>query len=107
LVAATGISLFGHNTEHRLEISSWYSASHSELDLGTRTDFTASLHRFADEGPSPASDHLRAWLAQRLSVALGVAAGAASGNVHPTPSKGVCRYCPVSSACQVRVEDDY
>ena len=107
LVAATGISLFGHNTEHRLEISSWYSVSHSELDVGTRTDFTASLHRFADEGPSPASDHLRAWLAQRLSVALGVAAGAASGNVHPTPSKGVCRYCSVSSSCQVRVEDDY
>lgn len=107
LVVATGISLFGHNTEHRLEVSSWYSASHSGLNVGTRTDHTASLHRFSDEPPSPDSDHLRAWLAQRLSVALGVAAGAASGKVHPTPSKGVCRYCSVSNACQVRMEDDF
>jgi len=107
LVVAAGISLFSHNTEHMLEMSTWYSGSHAELQVGTRTDVTASLHRFADEGPSPGSDHFRAWLAQRLSVALGVAAGAASGSVHPTPSKGVCRYCPVSNTCEVRMEADY
>ncbi|MCK5868960.1 MAG: PD-(D/E)XK nuclease family protein, partial [Candidatus Thalassarchaeum sp.] len=107
LVVAAGISLFSHNTEHRLEMSPQYSASHSKLQVGTRTDFTTSLHRFADEPPSPASDPFRAWLAQRLSVALGVAARAASGNVHPTPSKGVCRYCPVSNVCEVRMEDDF
>ena len=107
LVVAAGISLFSHNTEHRLEMSPQYSASHSKLQVGTRTDFTTSLHRFPDDPPSPASDPFRAWLAQRLSVALRVAAQAASGNVHPTPSKGVCSYCPVSNVCEVKMESDY
>ena len=104
LVVAAGISLFSHHTEHMLEMSTQYSTSHESLQLGTRTDITTSLHRFPDEASSPHSDHFRAWLAQRLSVALRVAAGAAVGRVHPTPSPGVCGYCPVRNACEVRME---
>ena len=103
LVVASGISTLGHNTEHILEISSGSSAPHENLKLGERTTTTALLHRFTDEPPSPESDHFRAWLAQRLGVALRVAAGAAAGRVHPTPSP-VCRYCPVSNACEVKME---
>ena len=103
LVVASGISTLGHNTEHILEISSGSSAPHKNLKLGERTTTTALLHRFTDEPPSPESDHFRAWLAQRLGVALRVAAGAAAGRVHPTPSP-VCRYCPVSNACEVKME---
>jgi hypothetical protein len=104
LVVAAGISLFSHHTEHMLELSSQYSAAHRDLLLGTRTDITTSLHRFPDEPASPHSDHFRAWLTQRLAVALRVAAGAAAGRVHPTPSPGVCGYCPVRNACEVRME---
>ena len=104
LVVAAGISLFSHHTEHMLELSSEYSASHDNLLLGTRTDITASLHRFCDEPPSPSSDHFRAWLAQRLAVAMRTAAGAAAGRVHPTPSSGVCGYCPARNVCEVRME---
>tara|TARA_B100000953_G_scaffold235447_1_gene196825 strand:+ start:181 stop:1275 length:1095 start_codon:yes stop_codon:yes gene_type:complete len=104
LVVAAGISLFSHHTEHMLELSSEYSASHDNLLLGTRTDITTSLHRFCDEPPSPRSDHFRAWLAQRLAVALRVAAGAAAGRVHATPSPGVCGYCPARNVCEVRME---
>jgi len=104
LVVAAGISLFSHHTEHMLELSSQYSAAHRDLLLGTRTDITTSLHRFPDESASPHSDHFRAWLTQRLAVALRVAAGAAAGRVHPTPSPGVCGYCPVRNACEVRME---
>ena len=104
LVVAAGISLFSHHTEHMLELSSQYSASQGDLLLGTRTDITTSLHRFPDELPSPHSDHFRAWLTQRLTVALRVAAGAAAGRVHPTPSPGVCGYCPARNVCEVRME---
>ena len=107
LVVAAGISLFSHDTEHVLEVSSQYSATNEDIDIGTRTDITASLHRFADEPPSPSSDHFRAWLAQRLAVALRVAAGAAAGRVHPTPSAGVCGYCPVRNICDVRMEGGF
>ena len=104
LVVAAGISLFSHHTEHMLELSSQYSAAHRDLLLGTRTDITTSLHRFPDEPASPHSDHFRAWLTQRLAVALRVAAGAAAGRVHPIPSQGVCGYCPVRNVCEVRME---
>ena len=104
LVVAAGISLFSHHTEHMLELSSQYSAAHRDLLLGTRTDITTSLHRFPDEPASPHSDHFRAWLTQRLAVALRVAAGAAAGRVHPIPSQGVCGYCPVRNSCEVRME---
>ena len=107
MVVAAGISLFSHDTEHVLEVSSQYSATNEDIDIGTRTDITASLHRFADEPPSPSSDHFRAWLAQRLAVALRVAAGAAAGRVHPTPSAGVCGYCPVRNICDVRIEGGF
>lgn len=104
LVVAAGISLFSHYTEHMLEMSTQYSTSHENLQIGTRTDITTSLHRFPDEAPSSHSDHFRAWLTQRLAVALRVAAGAAAGRVHPTPSSRVCGYCPVRNVCEVRTE---
>ena len=47
LVLAAGISLFGHHSEHRLEVSSKYSESLPELRLGTRTSITSRLHRLS------------------------------------------------------------
>lgn len=107
LVLAAGISLFGHHSEHRLEISCNYSERLPQLRLGTRTSITSRLHRFSDENPSSTSDHFRAWMAHRISVALRVAAQASSGRVHPTPSPGVCRYCSVSKTCHVMERGDF
>lgn len=107
LVLAAGISLFGHNSEHRLEISSNYSESLPQLRLGTRTSITSRLYRFSDEKPPSTSDHFRAWMAHRISVALRVAAQASTGRVHPTPSPGVCQYCSVSKTCHVMEEGDF
>ena len=104
LVLATGISVLGHTSEHFLEVSSQYSKANHGLRIGTRSSVTAELHRFRDEEPGTKSDHFRAWLAQRLSVALKVASNAELGKVHPTPSHGVCGYCPVRSTCNVRME---
>lgn len=102
LVVAAGISLFSHETEHMVEVSSNHVGDQDSI--GTRTSITAPLFRFIDEPPSPDSDHFRAWLTHRLTVALRAARGAAEGRVHPTPSEGVCSYCPVSNACDVRME---
>ena len=107
LVLAAGISVFGHNSDHLLEVSSQYSESQKELNIGTRSSITSSTHRFADEDESTQSDHFRSWLAQRLSVALKVASNANSGKVHPTPSPGVCGYCPVRETCNVRMEGSF
>ena len=106
LVVGAGISVIGHKCKHFIETSSLYPIS-KPIGIGQISSHTAALHRFIDEGPSPIGDHFRAWLAQRLSVALRVAEKAAIGRVHPTPSKHVCRFCPVSSTCQVREEGDY
>ena len=102
LVVAAGISLFSHETEHMAETSSTHLDD--QANIGTRTAITAPLFRFIDEPPSPNSDHFRAWLTHRLTVALRTALGAAEGRVHPTPSEGVCAYCSVSDACDVRME---
>ena len=107
LVLAAGISMLSHNSEHYLEISSGYSENLPEIEIGTRTTVSADLHRFNDEGKSATSDHFRAWLAQRIQVSLKVALQASSGRVHPTPSPGVCGYCPVSRTCQVRAESGF
>jgi hypothetical protein len=106
LVVASGISTIGHETEHLLEVSSLYSDKLENLKIGKISEETISLHRFPDESSNPESDHFRAWLTQRLVVALRVAAGAAAGRVHPTPSK-VCRFCPVRNSCNVRMEDEF
>ena len=102
LVVAAGISLFSHDTEHMVEVSSSHLSNQAKI--GTRTDITAPLFRFIDEPTSPDSDHFRAWLTHRLTVALRAAKGAAEGRVHPTPSEGVCAYCSVSDVCDVRME---
>lgn len=102
LVVAAGISLFSHETEHMVEVSSKHLSD--QVSIGTRTDIATHLYRFIDEPPSPDSDHFRAWLTHRLTVALRAARGAAEGRVHPTPSEGVCAYCSVSDACDVRME---
>jgi len=107
LVLAAGISVIGHNSEHLLEVSSQYSNSQKELNIGTRSSITSASHRFVDEDEEPQSDHFRSWLAQRLSVALGVSSNARSGKVHPTPSPGVCGYCPVRETCNVRMEGSF
>ncbi len=99
--------MIGHNSEHLLEVSSQYSNSQKELNIGTRSSITSASHRFVDEDEEPQSDHFRSWLAQRLSVALGVSSNARSGKVHPTPSPGVCGYCPVRETCNVRMEGSF
>ena len=68
LVLAAGISVFGHNSDHLLEVSSQYSESQKELNIGTRSSITSSTHRFVDEDESTQSDHFRSWLAQRISL---------------------------------------
>ncbi len=107
LVLAAGISVFGHNSDHLLEVSSQYSESQKELNIGTRSLITRTTHRFGDEDEKTASDHFRSWMAQRLSVALKVASKANSGKVHPTPSPGVCGYCQVRETCNVRMEGSF
>jgi len=107
LVLAAGISVFGHTSEHLLEVSSQYSESKKDLNIGTRSSITSTTHRFADEDEKTQSDHFRSWMAQRLSVALKVASNANSGKVHPTPSPGVCGYCPVRETCNVRMEGSF
>ena len=107
LVVGAGISLFGHESEHTLEVSEGYFGIMNELEIGTKTNICSSLHRFPDEQGDTSSDQFRAWLAQRLSVALRTAYFASLGRVHPTPSESSCRYCPVSSICDVRMEDDF
>ena len=101
LVIAAGISIFGHKSEHFLEVSSDYSKLLDKLNWGNRTTITSNLHRFSDEAPHSPSNHFRAWMAQRLSVALKVASRSSEGMVHPTPSPIVCNYCPVSRTCNV------
>ena len=104
LVIAAGISVIGHNTNHFLEISGHINEESSSLELGDRSQpQTSRIHRFPDEEPEQASDSFRAWLAQRLTTALATAAGAANGRVHPTPSEDACKFCPVTSVCDVRV----
>ena len=103
MVVATGISTIGHETEHFLETSQYLT---SLGDIGNLTEYTEHMHRFVDEINTTKSDHFRAWLTQRLVVALGTAAGAAEGRVHPTPSKS-CGFCPVRNSCNVRMESDF
>ena len=104
LVVGAGISLFGHDSEHRIEVSEGFVSAEA---IGERTRLTHELFRFPDESAASESDPFRAWLAHRLSVALKTAQSASHGKVHPTPSKASCRYCPVKSACDVRLEDDF
>lgn len=107
LVVAAGISVIGHDTDHFLEVSQNIADGSTNLAMGdTRKPQTSSRYRFPDEDHEPNSDPFRAWLAQRLSTALAAAAGAAEGRVHPTPSKGACKYCPVQSVCNVRYKED-
>jgi|TARA_B110000914_G_scaffold133909_1_gene117053 hypothetical protein len=106
LVVGAGISLFSHNTIHMLEMSSNQHIIPG-LKIGEITDLNSNLFRFTNDPPSPNSDKFRAWLTQRLSVALGVANGAMMGKVHPTPSKDKCGYCSVREICDVRMEGTF
>ena len=106
LVVGAGISVMGHETEHWVETSSQLHQPSENLPYGSRTNTTHLRFRFPDEDSKPNSDPFRAWMAQRLSVALGTAAGAANGRVHPTPSEDTCKYCPVSSTCSVAIRSD-
>ena len=104
LVLGAGISVIGHNSQHFIEVSSEYSKCNAEKKIGTVTNITSESHRFPDENGKIQSDNFRAWLAQRLSVALKVSSNAAHGRVHPTPSARTCGYCPVRETCNVRME---
>jgi len=107
LVVAAGISVIGHNTDHFLEVSNHLGANSESSGFGnTKKQQTPSRYRFPDEDAESTSDPFRAWLAQRLSSALEAAARAAEGRVHPTPSKDACKFCPVTSVCNVRHKGD-
>ena len=107
LVVAAGISVIGHNTDHFLEVSNHLGANSESSGFGnTKKQQTPSRYRFPDEDAESTSDPFRAWLAQRLSSALEAAARAADGRVHPTPSKDACKFCPVTSVCNVRHKGD-
>ncbi len=107
LVVATGISVIGHNTDHLLEVSNHLATNSKSRNFGnTKKQQTPSRYRFPDEDAESKSDPFRAWLAQRLSSALAAAARAAEGRVHPTPSKDACKFCPVTSVCNVRHKGD-
>ena len=103
LVVATGISVIGPKSNHFLEVSGMLESSKPGIKIGTKTTVTSDLHRFEDEDEKADSDHFRAWLAQRLSVAMGVAYNAKRGRVTPTPYSRVCNYCPVGEFCDVRM----
>ena len=107
LVIAAGISVIGHKSEHFLELSSLFDSYPSGINIGTQTTITSGLHRFVGEGEKAESDHFRAWLAQRLSVAMEVASNARMGKVHPTPSPKACAYCPVREICDVSMEGSF
>ena len=107
LVVAAGISLFGHQSEHYLELSPFFSESQKEHEIGTLTSVTTELFRFMDEDSKTQSDPFRAWMTHRIAVALKVAFHASNGRVNPTPSTEICSYCPVSNICNVRLEGSY
>ncbi|MBK70763.1 MAG: hypothetical protein CMB53_05165 [Euryarchaeota archaeon] len=104
LVVAAGISLFGHDSEHCIEISEPFSVA---KEIGSVTGYVRNLFRFPDEKADSKSDPFRAWLSHRISVALKIAQSSSYGKVHPTPSEASCRYCPVKNACDVRVVEDF
>lgn len=99
LVIAAGISEIGAQTDHRIEISPAFEAALSTLDIGRLTTFTTATHRCPDESADAESDPFRAWMRERLTTAIAVAAAADAGAVHPTPSEGVCTWCRVQEAC--------
>ena len=106
LVVAAGISVLGHKTTHLIEISNHFKPTNEGASFGKRTTFTHDRYRFRNEDKNPQSDPLRAWLAARISVALGVANGANNGRVHPTPSQDACKFCRVAEICDVNLKED-
>ena len=99
LVIGVGISEVGAYTSHSLELSPAFAETLTENGVGDVTDFTHVTHRLPDEGADAASDPFRAWMRERLSTAIAIAAAADAGRVHATPAEGVCTWCRVKEAC--------
>ena len=103
LVIGCGISEVGTKTTHIIEVDAEWADVVAAQPRGKITHLTRSSHRFPDtESPGEADDGrgaFRAWLAERLRVACGVAEAANGGRVHATPSDSVCTFCSVQAAC--------
>ena len=99
LVVGAGITTLGFESNHYIEASGLAPSWVLEGGFGEATTLTCDMFRFADEGPDTKSDHFRAWLTHRMTVASSVVHNANLGFYNPTPDPSICRYCKVSSVC--------
>ena len=99
LVVGAGITTLGFDSNHYIEASGLAPSWVLEGGFGEATSLTRDMFRFADEGPDTKSDHFRAWLTHRMTVASSVVHNANLGFYNPTPDPSICRYCKVSSVC--------
>ena len=99
LVVGAGITTLGFDSNHYIEASGLAPSWVLEGGFGEATTLTCDMFRFADEGPDTKSDHFRAWLTHRMTVASSVVHNANLGFYNPTPDPSICRYCKVSSVC--------
>lgn len=98
-VVGVGITEAGETVHHFIEFDATMQEVTPTENLGNLTQFTSLLFRREGEGASPKSNPFRAWLRQRLTVAIAAAAAAADGQTRPTPSKDSCSYCGVKNSC--------
>jgi len=101
-VVGVGITEAGETVSHYVEFDFAVSDLVNTEGLGKMTEFCSLLFRRPGEGADPKSNPFRAWMRQRLSVAVAVAKAAERGETRPTPSEGSCKYCKVSSICGLR-----
>jgi hypothetical protein len=101
-VVGVGITEAGETVTNYVEFDSSVSDLVNTEGLGKMTYFSSLLFRRPGEGADPKSNPFRAWMRQRLSVAVAVAKGAEAGETRPTPSEDSCKYCKVSSICGLR-----
>ncbi|HIA40030.1 MAG TPA: hypothetical protein EYN88_04010, partial [Candidatus Poseidoniales archaeon] len=101
-VVGVGITEAGETVSNYVEFDSSVSDLVNTEGLGEMTNFSSLLFRRPGEGADPKSNPFRAWMRQRLSVAVAVAKAAEAGETRPTPSEDSCKYCKVSSICGLR-----
>ena len=101
-VVGIGITEAGETVTHYIEFDASASGLVNTDGLGEMTFFSELLFRRPGEGSEPKSNPFRAWMRQRLSVAVKVARAAEQGECRPTPSEDSCKYCNVSTICGLR-----
>ncbi len=98
-VVGVGITEAGETVEHYVEMDATVIDEIDCENIGTITNFSERLFRRPGENSNPKSNPFRAWLRQRLSVAVLASEAAINGEVRPTPSKESCGYCNVRTIC--------